>query len=181
MQNYEFKLVDSSRMIADILTADIQNDQERFDEMLQLALKEEYPVSMRAARIIELCSFKHKHLIIPHLVKLVDSIEKSKIDGVKRSFLKILAVLPISLNEELQSRLIELSFSFLEDEKEAIAIRAFAIDYLTKMIRTYPELQNEMIYILEEMTRNSSTGLKTKCKKTLALLNKKRHSTNIKD
>jgi hypothetical protein len=172
MQNYENKLVDSSRMIADILTSNILDNQERFDEMLQLALRDKYPLSMRAARIIELCTLNHKHLIIPHVEKLVDSIEKSKIDGVRRSFLKILSVMPSQLNEELQGRLIELAFSYLEDKKEAIAVRAFAIDFLIKMIQVYPELKNELIYLLEEINRDSSVGLQSKCKKVLTQLKK---------
>jgi hypothetical protein len=172
MQNYEMKLIDSSRMIADILTTDILDDQNRFDEMFELSLREEYPLSMRAARIIELSTFKYKRLVLPHLDELINAIENSKIDGVRRSFLKILAELPIVLDDNAQGRLVDMAFSYIGDNKEAIAIRAFSLDLLVKTCRNYPELNNELIYILEEMTKASSVGLQTKSRKILALLKK---------
>jgi hypothetical protein len=173
MQNYESKLIDSSRMVADILTTDILDDQERFDEMFELSLREVYPISMRAARIIELSTFKHKHLIVPHLNELINAIDNSKIEGVRRSYLKILTLLPFKLDEDAQGRLVDMAFSFLSNNKEAIAIRAYSIDFLLKIILNYPELKNELIYVLEEMTKDASTGLRTKSKKTIAQLNKK--------
>ena len=170
MQNYKTKLVDSSRMIADIMTADILDNQERFDEMFGLALLDEYPISMRAARITEMCVSRYKHLIKPHINEIVDIIDKSKLEGVRRSFLKILAENPQLLNEELQGRIVDQAFAYIDNQKEAISIRAYSIDIIFSLLKNYPELKNELIYILEAMTRDASVGLRTKSKKILAIL-----------
>jgi hypothetical protein len=170
MQNYETKLVDSSRMIADILTADISNDQARFDEMFELAMRNVYPLSIRAARICEMCISLHKHLILSRLNDLIDIIENSKIEGVRRSFLKVLAGNPFILSEELQGRLVDLAFGYISDNKEAIASRSYSIDIILKLLKKYPELKSELIYTFEEMTRDASIGLRTKSKKLLKQL-----------
>lgn len=173
MQNYGPKLIDSSRMVADILTADICADQEKFNEMFSIALKDVYPLSMRAARVVELCVFKHIELIKSHVDELLHYIEISKIDGVRRSFLKILAELPLKLDETSQGRLVDIAFSNIENQKEAIAIRSFSIDILMKFIGSYPELTNELTYLLEQMVKDPSTGLRSKSKKTLVKLKNK--------
>jgi hypothetical protein len=172
MQNYESKLIDSSRMIADIMTADILDDQERFDEMFSLALKDEYPLSMRAARIVELSTNKYPQLINSHINELIDTIEKSKIDGVKRSFLKILVEHTFISDEILQGRLVNIAFSLLENNKEAIAIRAFSIDILFKFTKLFPELKSELIPMLQSISIDSSKGMQSKCTKILKHLTK---------
>jgi hypothetical protein len=172
MFNYESKLVDSSRMIAEILTADIANEQERFDEMFELALLDKYPISMRAARIVTLCHYKNRKLILPHLYKILESVETTKVDGVKRSFLKILSETPLPPDENFQVRLVDLSFSFVQNNKEAIAVRAFSIDILIKLSKTYPDLKSELIPMLQNMVEDSSKGLQSKCSKILRKMKK---------
>ena len=172
MYNYELKLVDSSRVIADILTADIADDQDRFDEMFEIALQNCYPLSMRAARIVEICVSKHRKFILTHLNKLPEYIEASDVDGVKRSFLKILSETPLPQDENFLGRLTELSFSFVENNNEAIAVRAFSIDILLKISKTYPDLKSELIPLLQNMAEDSSKGLESKCNKILKKLPK---------
>jgi len=174
MYNYKSKLVDSSRMIADILVADIAGDQDRFDEMFEISLQNSYPLSMRAARIVEICVSKHRKFILPHLNKLPDYIKASDVDGVKRSFLKILSETPLLQEEDYLGRLTDLTFSYVENNNEAIAIRAFSIDILLKISKTFPDLKSELIPLLENMAEGSSRGLESKCKKILKKITLKR-------
>ena len=167
MYNYESKLVDSSRMIADILVADIAGDQDRFDEMFEITLQNSYPLSMRAARIIEICVSKHRKFILPHLNKLPEYIEASDVDGVKRSFLKILSETSLPQDENFLGLLTDLAFAYIENNNEAIAVRAFSIDILLKISKTFPDLKSELIPLLQNMAEISSKGLESKCKKIL--------------
>jgi hypothetical protein len=172
MYNYESKLVDSSRMIADIITSEIGNEQIKFDEIFEIALRDNYPLSMRAARIIELCVSKQQTLIRPHIYNMLKAIETSKIDGVKRNFLKILSEIPLPLDENYQGHLVDLSFKLIEDNSESIAVRAFSIDILMKFSKTFPELKRELIPLLETIAEDSSKGLESKCKKLLKMISK---------
>jgi hypothetical protein len=170
MQSYETRLVDSSRMIADIMVADIGNDQEKFDEMMVLALRDVYPLSMRAARIIELCMPKHINLFKPHIDKIIRLLPSVKVDGLKRNFLKIFADSPIYMDEELSGQLVDLAFNYLGDQKQAISVRAYAIDILVRFVRIYPEMKPELIAILESMYTDASVGLRLKSRKIIRLL-----------
>lgn len=167
MSGIEDKLIDTSRVVADIVTNYIGNNQDLFNEAMELVYRDEYPLSMRAARVIQLATYKHLNLIRPHIDRMIYALEYSKVDGVKRSFLKILAEKPLNLNEEQFGRLTDLSFSILKNGKEAIAIRAFAIDILYRIIKTYPEIKYELIPILEELKSDESVGLAGKCNKIL--------------
>ena len=140
MYNYESKLVDSSRLTADIIVADIGNSDKKYTEILELTLRDEYPKSMRAARILALATRNNCSLFIPHLPKVIDSIGSLKVEGVKRGFLYILAELPVELTEEMLGIVTDCCFTWLTDTKEAIAIRYYAIEILVKDVhlRTSP-------------------------------------------
>jgi hypothetical protein len=167
MYHYDSKLVDSSRMIADIMVADITYDQARFDEMFEIALQNKYPLSMRAARIVTLCVLKHPGFIFSHFNQLLASIESSNVDGVKRCFLKILVEIPLPRDENFQGRLADITFELVANTKEAIAIRAFSIDILIKISKIFPELNGELIPLLENIVDDPSMGLRSKCRKIL--------------
>jgi hypothetical protein len=170
MQNYERRLVDSSRMIADIIVAEIDSDQDKFDEILMLALRDEYPLSMRAARILVLSGFKNRNLLKPHILLLINALSSAKVDGLKRSILKIFAELPLQLDDETIGKLTEISFNLISDRNQSIATRAFAIGILTKVIKKFPDIKFELKAVLESIMLDGSVGLKKKCSKTLKLI-----------
>jgi hypothetical protein len=170
MCNYDLKLVDSSRLLADILVKDIGNEPDRFAEMIGIAFRDEYPVSMRAARIVALCAEQHIELINPYVFQIVESIGEIKVDGVKRGFLKILAELPLVLDEQSLGIITDLAFNWLNDPKQAIAIRYYSIDILYKVAAIYPEIGVELSALLKSLADDSSSGLKSKSKKVLKYL-----------
>ena len=172
MHNYESKFVDSSRLIADLIVADIGNDAKKFAELMELSLRDEYPLSMRAARAMALCIEKHPILILPHLQSMIDALDSISIEGVKRSFLKIFAEMPVDLNEDMLGILTDLSFNWLGNPKESIAIRYYAIDILVKVVKLYPEIRNEFTESLNSLVDNDSTALLAKRRKVINYLNK---------
>lgn len=172
MYNYEIKLVDSSRLIADLLVADIGNNTDKFAEMMELALRDEYPLSMRAARIIALCVEKNNSLIDPHLQNIIEVLDSICVEGVKRSFLKIFAELPLHLNEDMLGILTDRSFIWLNNPKEAIAIRYYAIEILLKVVKLFPEIKFELSDCLHTILDNESSALQVKSRKAIKYLNR---------
>lgn len=170
MNSIEEQLVDSSRVIADVVVANIGINQELFDETVLLVMKDEYPLSMRAARIIQLVAEKHPNMMRVHVQDFINCLKHSKIDGVKRCLLKIFAEAPVYITEDQIGELTDLCFAFAEDQKEAIAIRAFAIDFLLKVMKQFPELKTELKSVLESIIPDGSVGLKHKCRKILKKL-----------
>ena len=104
---------------------------------------------------------------------MLDSVETTKVEGVKRSFLKILSEISLPVDENFQGRLVELSFSFVQNNREAIAVRAFAIDILIKMSKIFPEIKSELFPIIQNIAEESSIGLQSKCSKLLKQFNRK--------
>ncbi|MBN1597101.1 MAG: hypothetical protein JW894_02310 [Bacteroidales bacterium] len=173
MQNYESKLVESSKKLSDIMISDIGDDPERFLEMYRLAVRDEYPLSMRAGGIIAKIANKHVctvQKLIPEIIEILPSI---KVEGVKRGFLKMLIELPLEIDEDLSGQLADLAFEWISDSKQAIAIRAYSMDIIYNFSLKYHEIVPEFIAVLDEVGRNGSAGLKQRCRKMIDQLKMK--------
>ena len=178
MRNYESKLVDSSRIIADMLVIDIGSDPERFQEMLSICLRDKYPLSMRASRIVALCTEKYPHLINDHIDLLIQSMDKIKVEGVRRGFLKIFAEQKPPLTEDQTGYLTDLAFRWLGNSKEAIAVRYYCILILLRVCENYPELRNELVLTLRSLKEDGSPGLQSISKQVLRKLEKSINANN---
>ena len=88
------QLVETSRRAADMVVDYIGNNQERFDEAMDLAYKDEKTISMRAIWVVGIVVEKHPQLIQPHIKKLVKILPEIKTDAVKRIALKMLSTTP---------------------------------------------------------------------------------------
>jgi len=170
MATIEEQLVDSSKMLADIIVNKIGNNKQQFSEAIELMLKDKYPISMRAGRIVHFVSEKHPHLVAPYYERMVNLLPTARVDGVKRSIQKIMYETPYDLTEEMWGKLTDISFNFIEDPKQAIAIRAFAIDFIVKTLNIYPEIKPELIALLESVRIDCSVGLENKCRKLIQKL-----------
>lgn len=173
MSSIEKQLVDSSKMLVDMVTTRIGDSQEAFDEAVELMNRDEYPLSMRAARVVYFVFDKHPHIIHKHIPSFVQTLKKTKIDGVKRTILAVMALTTSYISEEDFGELVETGFNFLNNPNEAIAVRAISIDLIMKIAKIYPELNFELEAILESIYPECSVGLKGRIKKTLIKLNKK--------
>ena len=173
MTQIEELLVDSSRVIADMIIAKIGGQQEEFNEVVTIMRKDKYPMAMRAARIIQILGIKHPNLVRPHIAELLLMIKKTRIDGVRRSLLKLFSEAPLHIKEDQWGELADMAFEYADDRKQPIAVRNFAIDIIMKTITVYPELKPEFIAVLESVNIDGSAGLKNKCKKLLKKLNER--------
>lgn len=169
MYNYSAKFVDSSRLVADLLTREIENSQEKFDELMSITFLDEYPLSMRAARVVYLCGIRNPGLFTSHIRKMITTLPRLKTDGVKRSFLKTLSSLPLVLNDEDNRALIDLAFEMVNDKKQSIAVRNYTIDLLIKLCARFPDLKTELIATITNLPVSESPALISKCKKTLTI------------
>jgi len=172
MRNYEIKLVDSSRKLADMLTDDIGNCKERMAEMMSITLKDEYPLSMRAARIVSLVTEKFPTIIFPYISEIITRLKSFKTEGVRRGFIKILSETEYQFNEEETGYLADLAFSTLSDSGEAISVRYYSIEIILRIIKIYPELANELKEVLTGMDEEQSAGMISKKKQALKYISR---------
>ena len=167
MYNYSAKLFDSSRRLADILTQEIGYSQEKFDELMTVAYSDEYPLSMRAARIAYMCGCNYPFLFIPHIPRILNVLPHLKTEGVIRGFLKTFAELQLPLNDEDQGYLADMAFELANDVKKPIALRVYSLDILMKLCEQYPDLIPELLAIIDNFEINGSAALAVKRRRIL--------------
>jgi hypothetical protein len=170
MASIEEQLVVTSKQVAEIVVANIGKNQDLFDETMELVYRDESPISMRAAWVANFVVEKHSFLVKPHIEKLAKILPQAKVDGVKRLALKMLMDSIYELPEDIFGELADTCFTFAEDPNQAIAVRAFSLDILLKVLETYPEIKPELIAVMESMMPDGSRGLKNKCYKTIKKL-----------
>jgi len=165
--NFVKGLYDSYRSTADSAVIAVGADEERFAEVFRISIEESYPLSMRAARVVHLCAENYPFLIEPYVDLIIEEISKTKVDGVKRSFLKILNEI-ISVNVLRQKpELIDLCFNLASDLRESIAVRAYCMDLILKLSKSEPDLLNELKTIAEYELDSPSAGMRSKAAKIL--------------
>jgi hypothetical protein len=170
MDIIEFLNIDSSRLNADLLLEKFEEDREVFDIILDAMYQDTYPLSMRASRVIWLIAKKYPSFIISYLPEFIDRLTKFKVDGVRRNILSILVDIPlpdIDLGE-----LFDICYTWLESEKEPVAIRGNAITILYKISEKEPELKVELIELFQAQLPCNSRGIEARIKEMLKRLQK---------
>ena len=95
-------LTDSSRACVDLATDYVGNDENRFEETMQLAVNSSYPLNMRASRVLEFSALKNPQFALKRIEFIVKTSATNSNDGVKRAFMKITErFLPNKINEDL--------------------------------------------------------------------------------
>jgi len=147
----------------------IGDQQDRFDELMRLFFKGEYRVTQRAAWVISYCAEAYPELIEPHQQAMLNNLEKEGLhDAIKRNTLKVLAAR--QLPEELLGQAATLSFDFLADPQEAIAIKVFAMEMLSQICLVEPGLAGELRLLIEDQMPHASAGFKARGKRILKKL-----------
>ena len=73
----------------------------------------------------------------------------------------------IEVPKHAQGLVANLCFTFLQNIKEPIAIRVFAMTVLVNLSKTLPELKNELISIIEDQMPYGSPGFISRGRKSL--------------
>lgn len=145
----------------------IGGDAARFRQLMQLFLEDEYRVVQRSAWIISLVADKHPELMSPHLPQMVARMETDGLpSAVKRNVLRILQDIPVPA--DLHGPVMNACFQYLEDPKEMIAIKAFAMTILSNLAVAYPDIKNEIRILLEDLLEHEpSPGIRSRANKVM--------------
>ncbi|HBB92629.1 MAG: hypothetical protein A2X22_12255 [Bacteroidetes bacterium GWF2_49_14] len=148
--DFESILSDSSRSLADYAAMTVGDDPKLLKQVFDLSLLQKKQVSMRAARVFDLCCERNPGFVRPWLKKIVRELPKLKDNSVKRIFLHILVRHPWVDDEVGMGRLIDTLFRWLSDDAQPIAVKAYSLSILENLSTLYPEFRNELILTLEE-------------------------------
>lgn len=165
-------LHDSSRAAVDAAVEAAELQPALFDEALSIACHEPYPLSMRAARVIQVYALKHPQTIAPCIPLLINALMRSQVDGVKRSFLKVLIEVVDIENIPDAGLIYNRCLDWVFSEKETIAVRAYSMDMLYKFSQFDNELSHEFMLVLENIPPDQSPGLECRRKDFIQKLKK---------
>lgn len=148
----------------------IGSSQDRFKELIDLILEDEYRIVQRASWVVKHTCDSNPMLIYPYLSDLIPRLRKPLHDAYKRNILHILSLLEVP--EEYLGELADICFESLENRKEAVAIRVHAMQNLHNICFKEPELANELKLFIEEFMPHESAGFKSRGKKIIDSLRK---------
>src|SRR5688572_896562 len=110
-------LREHSRAQTDEIVKYVDDNPERFAELVRIFLAGPYRVTQRAGWPLAYCVERHPELIKPHLKPILDHLKKPDIhDAVKRNTLRLLQF--IDVPKRFHGRVADICFEFLQNKKE---------------------------------------------------------------
>ena len=144
----------------------VGGSQEKFDQLFDLFLNDEYRVVQRAAWPLSYTVIAHPQLIQKHFSKLLKNLEKPGIhDSVKRNTVRLLEQIPIP--PRFHGQVMNICFNYIASPHEAVAIKAFSLTVLDHLSGQYPEIKTELKTIIEDRWDYESAAFRSRAKKIL--------------
>jgi len=153
-------------MIADI----ILQKPSLLDELVDIILADEEPVSRRAAWPLRFIHEKNEKLTDKYLPKIISSLPDIKSVAIQRNLLYVIAY--SSIPQSYKGELLEYTSQILLNSSSAVAPIIYSIDIFLKISKDEPDLLNELELIIEHLIPNATAGVLSKSRHTLRKINK---------
>ncbi|NBQ47060.1 MAG: hypothetical protein EBU33_01195 [Sphingobacteriia bacterium] len=135
----------------------VGTDAARFALLMKVLLKDNEQLMQRASWPVSEIALLHPTLLKPYYSSIIALLEKPGTAApFKRHFLRVFAAHGIP--EKWEGRLLNCCMAWIPSEQEAIAVRAFSISAATRICCKYPELQNELLILLEVVLEMPVSG-----------------------
>ena len=146
----------------------IGQDTDLFKELMLIYFDaKDMDLARKAAWVFRHCVDEYPDLIQPYLRKLVKYLSKENHhDAIKRNGLAILQ--GISIPKKLYGPVTKICFEFIQNGKEAIAIKAYSMSILDNIGEDIPEIRKELKLILQDLLPYESAGFKSRARKILS-------------
>src|SRR5205809_1023082 len=159
-------LAEHSKSTCDKIVRWIGDSQQRFDQLFDLFLHDEYRVVQRAAWPLSYAVISHPELIKKHFAKLVKNLRQPGLhDSVKRNTIRLLQ--KIEIPERFHGEIMNLCFEYIASTDEPVAVKAFSLTVLQNLSKKYPEIRQELKTIIEDRWDYESAAFKSRAKKIL--------------
>lgn len=145
----------------------IGENSQRFSELIDAFLDNEYRVVQRASWAVSEIGIKHPHLLSPHINTMINAVENPIHPAVQRNIFKVMAKTILPLNEEQEGRLLNLSFELLASPTTPVAIQAQTMQFIANLCKTYPDLAFELKEIIDNGMEHGSAGFRSRGKNVL--------------
>lgn len=123
-----------------------------FNELVEYAVTDKQPYSWRASWLLWSCMEENDQRLHGHINQLIDAIPSKK-DEQQRELFIILQ--KMELNGESEGILFNISVSVWEKIHKKPSVRFNAFKLIIKIAKRYPELSNEIEYLIQEQYLDS--------------------------
>ncbi len=151
------------------LNAWVGDSQERFDQLMYYFLHEEMRVCQRSAWVFGKVCEDRPQLMLKWLPQILKALEEPKHDAIVRNTVRAFQFMD-DFPEEYEGEIFEKCFDYLHSPKYPIAFKAFSMTVCRKIAIKYPELKDELIAVIEEVMENASSGIISRGKKEIKIL-----------
>jgi 8-oxo-dGTP diphosphatase len=131
-----------------------------FNKLLEYSYSSDKRLAFHASWTLSKVCDRFPELIYPYLPKIVETLHKLDNESARRSFLRIISITEIDrLSNKQHGILAEQCFTALKSGFSAIAIKAYSMEILYKLVLKYPELLNEFSATIKMIEGEGSAGI----------------------
>ena len=141
----------------------------RFKALVEVFITGPYRITQRAAWPLSYCVERHPGLITPYFKTLLDMLKRADAHvAVRRNIVRLLQFVQIPVR--YRGRVATLCFDLLQDKREPVAVRVFAMTVLGNLVAHEPELTGELRVIIEDNLPYGSPAFTSRARKILKTL-----------
>lgn len=141
----------------------------KFAALMECFLSKEYRLVQRAAGALNHAARLKPELLPPWIPVIAEQLlQKNAPDVVVRNSVRILE--NCELPEELHGPLMQTCFEWVAAPGTAIAIKAFALTMLYRLSLIYPDIQPELLLLIEEQWETATAAFRSRAKKIILQL-----------
>lgn len=146
----------------------VDNDPERFAELIKQLLGPVYRVSQRAAWPVSFCIERNPQLVKPYFNVLIKQLERDDVHvAVRRNVVRLLQF--VEIPRRYQGRLFDACYNLLDDPSEPIAVRAFSMTVAAKLAENEPELLDELRLVAAKYPQAATAGFRSRARRVLGI------------
>ena len=145
----------------------VGDDPKRFRELMSVFLGGEYRPTQRASWAVNYCVEHHPELVRPYLRKLIDLLEeRDGHDAIRRNIARLLQFVNVPARH--RGRVFDACYDLVDDPKQPVAVRVFAMSVAANIAKARPALMNELRLMCDKYLPTASAGFRSRARKVLS-------------
>jgi hypothetical protein len=145
----------------------IGGDPVRFAELMRLYLGNDRLAAQRAAWAVSYCVELHPGLFRPFAAKIIERLgRKDAHPAVRRNAARLLQFVDIPARHK--ARAFDACLGLVDDPREPVAVRAFAMTVAARIADGHPELVSELRLIVRKHLKDSTMAFCVRARSILA-------------
>ena len=142
-----------------------------FDKLLEYSFSDDDKLAFRSSWTLTKVCDKYPELIYPHLDMVIGALAKLENESAMRSLLRIISLSDMErISEKNHGILADHCFGLLRSGFSAIAIKAYSMEILYRLVLKYPELRNELSATISMLQPEGSAGIVSRGRQILKKL-----------